>query len=56
MSIGKGLKGSIYSLSWKKKLSTTSLTDAEIVRSHDDVPLVIWTRYFFMAQRCQNVM
>jgi hypothetical protein len=47
MSLGNG---SIYSLSRKQKLNTTSSTEAELVGVSDAMPQVIWTRHFLMAQ------
>jgi hypothetical protein len=42
--------GSIYSMSKKQKLNTTSSTEAEIVGVHDAMSQIIWFRHFIMAQ------
>jgi hypothetical protein len=42
--------GSVYSMSRKQKLNTTSSTEAELVGVHDVMPQIIWFRYFIMAQ------
>lgn len=34
----------------KQKLNTTSSTEAEIVAVHDNMPAVLWTRYFLESQ------
>jgi hypothetical protein len=38
---------SIYSMSRKQKLNTTSLIEAEIVGVHDTISQIIWVRHFF---------
>jgi hypothetical protein len=47
MSMGKG---SIYSISRKLKLSTTSSTDSELVGAYNVMSQVMWTQYFLLAQ------
>jgi hypothetical protein len=42
--------GSIYSMSRKQKLNTTSSTEAEIVGVHDAMSQIIWFRHFIIAQ------
>jgi hypothetical protein len=42
--------GSIYSMSRKQKLNTTSSTEAEIVGVHDAMLQIIWFRHFIIAQ------
>jgi len=34
----------------KQKINTTSSTEAEIVAVHDNMPAILWTRYFLEAQ------
>mmetsp|Transcript_16444 Transcript_16444/g.46750 ORF Transcript_16444/g.46750 Transcript_16444/m.46750 type:complete len:280 (+) Transcript_16444:460-1299(+) len=47
MSMGKG---SAYSTSTKQKINTKSSTEGELVGVDDVMPMVVWTRYFLMAQ------
>jgi hypothetical protein len=42
--------GSLYSMSRKQKLNTTSSTEAEIVGVHDAMSQIIWFRHFILAQ------
>ena len=42
--------GSIYSMSRKQKLNTTSSTEAEIVGVHDAMLQIIWFWHFIIAQ------
>jgi hypothetical protein len=47
MTFGKGmLDGS----SSGQKINTTSSTEAEVVAVHDNMPAILWTRYFLEAQ------
>lgn len=47
MTFGKGmLEGS----SSGQKINTTSSTQAEVVGVHDNMPAILWTRYFMEAQ------
>ena len=43
-------KGAMVVLSTKQKINTDSSTVAELVGVHDALPLIIWSRYFLMAQ------
>lgn len=43
--------GSLYSMSRKQKLNTTSSTEAEIVGVHDAMLQIIWFRHFITAQK-----
>ena len=47
MSLGKG---SIYAASINKNLNTTNSTESELVRVLDDMPKMVWIRYFVEAQ------
>jgi hypothetical protein len=47
MSLGGG---SMYSMSRKQYLNTTSSTEAELVGVSDAMSQIIWTRHFLMAQ------
>ena len=47
MSLGKG---TVYAVSIKKKLYTTSSTEPELVGVSDGMPKMIWTRHFMEAQ------
>jgi len=47
MSMGKEV---IYGTSTRQKLTTKSLTEAEIIAVSDVLPQVVWTQYFLEAQ------
>jgi hypothetical protein len=47
MSLGKG---SVYSVSRRQRLNTTSSTEAELVGVSDVMGLILWTRRFLKAQ------
>ena len=47
MSLGKG---SVYSMSVRQKLNTTSSTEAELVGVHDLMPMILWTQHFLREQ------
>ena len=47
MSMGKG---SVYSSSIKQKLNTKSSTESELVAADDNMPQLLWTKYFLEAQ------
>ncbi len=47
MTFGRGM---MNGSSNKQKLNTTSSTEAEIVAVHDNMPAVLWTRYFLESQ------
>ena len=47
MSMGAG---SAAAASSKQKLNTTSTTESELVGVNDEMPQVLWTRYFLEAQ------
>jgi hypothetical protein len=47
MSLGKG---SVIGLSKKQKINTHSSTESELVGADDDIPQMMWTRYFLEGQ------
>jgi hypothetical protein len=47
MTFGKGM---MNGSSTKHKINTTSSTEAETVSVHDNMPQILWTRYFMEAQ------
>ena len=47
MTFGRGL---MNGASNKQKINTTSSTEAEVVGVHDNMPAVLWTRYFLQEQ------
>ena len=47
MSLGRGMA---MSYSWKQKINTKSLTEAEIVGVDDSLTYILWARYFLQAQ------
>ena len=47
MTFGKGM---VNGASSTQKINTTSSTEAEVVAVHDNVPAILWTRYFMEAQ------
>jgi len=47
MSFGKGM---IDGTSATQKINTTSSTECEVVGVHDNMPAILWTRYFLEAQ------
>ena len=47
MTFGKGM---VDGLSSGQKINTTSSTEAEVVAVHDNMPAILWTRYFMEAQ------
>ena len=49
MSMGTGAAAAA---SLKQKLDTTSMTESELVGVNDEMPQVLWTRYFLEAQGC----
>ena len=56
MSLGKE---SVFSMSRKQRLNTTSSTEAELVATDNVMPQIIWTRYFLQGQGIkvsQNVL
>ena len=44
--MGENGRGSIASISNKKKLNTKILTEAELIGADDAVSQMIWTKYF----------
>ena len=47
MTFGKGM---IDGSSKTQKINTTSSTEAEVVAVHENMPTILWTRYFLVAQ------
>jgi hypothetical protein len=47
MTFGKGM---VNGASSAQKINTTSSTEAEVVAVHDNMPAILWTRYFMEAQ------
>lgn len=47
MTFGKGM---IDGTSRAQKINTTSSTECEVVGVHDNMPAILWTRYFLEAQ------
>ena len=47
MTFGKGM---VNGTSSAQKINTTSSTEAEVVAVHDNMPAILWTRYFMEAQ------
>ena len=47
MTFGRGM---MNGSSNKQKINTTSSTEAEMVAVHDNMPAILWTRYFLEAQ------
>ena len=47
MTFGKGM---IDGSSKTQKINTTSSTEAEVVAVHENMPAILWTRYFLEAQ------
>ena len=47
MTFGKGMMGGSSN---KQKINTTSSTEAETVAVHDNMPSILWTRYFLEEQ------
>ena len=47
MTFGKGM---IDGSSKAQKINTTSSTEAEVVAVHDNMPAILWVRYFLEAQ------
>jgi hypothetical protein len=47
MTFGKGM---MNGSSNKQKINTTSSTEAEVVVVHDNMPAILWTRYFLEEQ------
>eukprot|EP00804_Cyclotella_cryptica_P027764 CCRYP_009202-RA/>CCRYP_009202-RA protein AED:0.72 eAED:0.12 QI:0/-1/0/1/-1/1/1/0/1137 len=47
MTFGKGMMGGSSN---KQKINTTSSTEAETVAVHDNMPNILWTRYFLAEQ------
>ena len=47
MTFGKGM---VNGMSSAQKINTTSSTEAEVVAVHDNMPGILWTRYFMEAQ------
>lgn len=47
MTFGKGM---VNGLSSAQKINTTSSTEAEVVAVHENIPSILWTRYFMEAQ------
>ena len=43
-------KGSFYTASTRQKLNTKSSTEAELVGVDDLMPMILWSRYFLLAQ------
>ena len=47
MTFGPGMINGTFN---KQKINTTSSTEAEVVGVHDNMPAVLWTRYFLQEQ------
>jgi len=47
MTFGKGM---VNGTSSAQKINTTSSTEAEVVAVHDNMPAILWTRYFMEGQ------
>lgn len=47
MTFGKGM---VNGTSSAQKINTTSSTEAEVVAVHDNMPAILWTRYFMEEQ------
>ena len=47
MTFGRGMMDGSCT---KQKINTTSSTQAEVVAVHDNMPSILWTRYFLEAQ------
>ena len=47
MSMGKG---SVYSTSTKQRLVSRSSTESEVIRVHDVLPQMVWSRKFLEHQ------
>jgi hypothetical protein len=47
MTFGKGM---VNGASSAQKINTTSSTEAEVVAVHDNMPAILWTKYFMDAQ------
>ena len=47
MTFGKGM---VDGMSRTQKINTTSSTECEVVGIHDEMPAILWTRYFLEAQ------
>ena len=47
MTFGRGM---MNGASNKQKINTTSSTEAEVVGVHDNIPAVLWKRYFLQKQ------
>ena len=47
LNVGKGMMGGSSN---KQKINTTSSTEAETVAVHDNMPNILWTRYFLEEQ------
>ena len=43
-------RGMMNEASNKQKINTTSSTESEVVRVHDNIPAVLWTRYLIQEQ------
>ena len=52
MSMGRG---SVYSISRKQKLNTTSSTEAELVGASDVMPQILWTRQLLLSQSVEGI-
>ena len=50
MPMGKDGRGSIISISKRKKLNTKSSTEAELIGADAAMPQMLCTRYFLVAQ------
>ena len=48
--MGKVRRGSIISISKKKKINTKSLTEAELIGADNAMPQMLWTRYLLEAK------
>jgi len=46
-------KGSLYSTSTRQKINTKSSTEAELVGVDDEMPMILWTKYFLETQGYQ---
>ena len=50
MSMGKYGRGSIISILKKQKINTKSSTEAELIGADNELPQMLWPRYFLEAQ------
>ena len=50
MSMGKYVRILIISIPKKQKINTKRLAEAELIGADDEMPHMLWTRYFLEAQ------